>query len=127
MNFETLKKYLSGKPAAVEEFPFGDDVMVFKVMGKMFALISLNDDPLRMNLKVEPENGDMLRTIFSSITPGYHMNKKHWITVELNGEIKDKNLRGIIDDSYNLVVSKLTKKQKAELEVLKRNKLSGLI
>ena len=125
MKFEPLCNYLSNRIGAVEEFPFGPDVMVFKVSGKIFALISLNDNPLRMNLKVVPENGDMLRTIFSCITPGYHMNKRHWISVELNGELKDKNLRDIIDDSYELVVSKLTKIQKAELEILKRNNSHG--
>ncbi|NQZ56139.1 MAG: MmcQ/YjbR family DNA-binding protein [Lentisphaeraceae bacterium] len=125
MNFEALHHYLSNKIGSLEELPFGPDVMVFKVSGKVFALISLNDDLLRINLKIEPQNGDMLRTIFSCIKPGYHMNKRHWITVELNGELKDKNLRGIIDDSYKLVVSKLTKIQKAELEILKRNNSLG--
>jgi predicted DNA-binding protein (MmcQ/YjbR family) len=115
MNLEQLEKTLINKNGATKEFPFGDDVMVFKVMNKMFALVSLNDSPLNLNLKCDPNDAIAYREIYKSVNPGYHINKKHWNTVTLDGTIKNTVLLEMIDDSYNLVVSKLTKKQRQEL------------
>jgi predicted DNA-binding protein (MmcQ/YjbR family) len=98
-----------------EEFPFGEDTLVHKVMGKMFALCGI--DPFEsVNLKVDPETGVELRERYSAVLPGYHMNKKHWITVLMDGSIPDNLLRQWIRVSYDLVASGLTKKQKQTLE-----------
>jgi predicted DNA-binding protein (MmcQ/YjbR family) len=95
-----------------EGTPFGADVVVFKVGGKIFALASLDDIPPRVNLKCDPERALDLRDRYEEVQPGYHMNKKHWNTVELTGTIPDAELRGMIDHSYELVVAPLPKKRK---------------
>lgn len=100
-----------------EEFPFGENVLVYKVMGKMFALTSIEDFS-RISLKVDPENSVELQEKYPSVQPGYHLNKRHWITVLIDGSLSDKLIRGWIDDSYELVVQKLTKKEKSSLEAL---------
>jgi predicted DNA-binding protein (MmcQ/YjbR family) len=115
MNLEELEKILISKNAAVKEFPFDDKTMVFKVMNKMFALVSIQESPLRLNLKSLPEDAVGYRDIYECVTPGYHMNKKHWNSVMLDGTMKDEILIDMIDESYDLVVSKLTKKDKAQL------------
>ena len=114
-----LEKYLLHKIAAVKEFPFGEDVAVYKVMNKMFALVGFNEGLININLKCMPDDALGYRDIYKCVIPGYHMNKKHWNTIILNGEMKDEILIDMIDDSYGLVVSKLTKKEKAELMVFK--------
>lgn len=103
MNFETIRKYLLGKPEAAEEFPFGPSAMVFKVSGKMFALIAVHEMPLRINLKCDPELALHLRAAYSAVQPGYHMNKKHWNTITLDGSLPDEEILTMIDDSYDLV------------------------
>jgi predicted DNA-binding protein (MmcQ/YjbR family) len=118
MNEKKLEQYLLSKKGASKEFPFGDYVAVFKVMGKMFAVISEQDNPTRINLKATPEDCIAFREIYECVIPGYHMNKKHWNTVILDGSMEDNNLKLMIDDSYDLIVSKLTKKQKEELLTL---------
>lgn len=109
MNFNTLKNYLLAKPGAVEEFPFDAVTLVLKVSGKMFALVGLDDDPLRLNLKCDPAKAEILREIYPAIQPGYHMNKRHWNTVILDGSIADAEILSMIDDSYALVVKGLPK------------------
>ena len=109
MDFNTLKNYLLSKPAAVEEFPFDAVTLVIKVSGKMFALVDLNDDPLRLNLKCDPVRAEMLRENHPAIQPGYHMNKRHWNTIILDGSIADAEILAMIDDSYALVVKGLPK------------------
>ena len=104
MNFETLRKYLLDKPRASEEFPFGPSAMVFKVRGKMFALIAVHETPLRINLKCDPELAPHLRAAYSAVLPGYHMNKKHWNTIIIDDSIPDDEIVAMIDDSYALVV-----------------------
>ncbi len=101
------------KPGAVEETPFGPDNLVFKVGGKMFALASLDEVPPRVNLKCDPERALDLRDRYESVQPGYHMNKRHWNTVEFTGEVPDAELRRMIDDSYELVAKSLPKKRPA--------------
>ena len=118
MNIENYRAYCMGKKGVTEEFPFGENTLVYKVMGKLFALTDVEFFE-SINLKVDPEKGVELREEYPSVQPGYHMNKKHWITVLMDGSIPDKLLRQWIDDSYQLVVSGLTKKQQAELMSLK--------
>ena len=117
MDLKKLEKLLISKQGATKEFPFGEEVMVFKVVNKMFALISLNDDPLNLNLKCDPQDAIAYREIYDCVNPGYHMNKKHWNTLTLNGSMHQNILKDMIDESYDLVVNKLTKKQKEELSL----------
>ncbi len=119
MNLNILEQTLLSKNATTKEFPFGDDVIVFKVMNKMFALIPLDDDTLRINLKCDPQDALAYRDIYKCVKAGYHMNKKHWNTVTLDGSMKDEILVDMINDSYNLVVAKLTKKEKIRLKLVK--------
>ena len=105
-------RYFSSLIGARYSFPFGDDAMVYKVGGKMFGFIYQKDDVLRLNLKCDPEHAQELRHIFTSVIPGYHMNKKHWNTVLLNGELPRGEIERQIDHSYQLVVDKLPKKQR---------------
>lgn len=115
MKFDILREYLSKKKGATEEFPFGPTAMVFKVMGKMFALIAVDKDPLRINLKCEPDLAMHLRHAYNAVLPGYHMNKKHWNTVIMDGSIPDAEIRKMIDDSYELVVAILNKSDREKL------------
>ncbi len=85
MNFDTLQAYLLAKPAAREDFPFDTTTLVLKVSGKMFALLGINNDPLRINLKCNPVKAEILREQYPAVLPGYHMNKRHWNTVVLDG------------------------------------------
>jgi len=85
MDFESLRKYFLDKPGATEDFPFGPSAMVFKVRSKMFALIAVEETPLRINLKCDPELARHLRAAYDAVQPGYHMNKKHWNTVLIDG------------------------------------------
>jgi predicted DNA-binding protein (MmcQ/YjbR family) len=103
------------KPGSVEDYPFGDGAAVFKVAGKMFALISLGPPPGSVSLKCDPDLADELRTRHAAITPGYHLNKRHWNTVELDDSVPDDELSELIDHSYQLVVARLTKAQRATL------------
>lgn len=100
-----------------EEFPFDEETLVLKVMGKMFALSNINEFN-SINLKCDPENALELREKFQAVQPGYHMNKKHWNTVLIDGSIPDTLLRQWIDESYQLVVVGLPKTQKIALETL---------
>ena len=109
MNFETLRNYLLSKPEAKEDFPFDDKTLVFKVAGKMFALLGLNQEPLRLNLKCEPLHAELLRERYPAVLPGYHMNKRHWNSVLLDGSIPAEQLLAMIDASYDLVVQGLPK------------------
>jgi len=116
MNKETLEKYLSSLAGAKECYPFGPDPLVFKVMNKMFAYVSGKEGVPVVTLKCVPLDGEVLAEQFQAISPGYHMNKKHWITVSLTDEIPDDMLIDLAEKSYELVVSKLTKANKAKLQ-----------
>ena len=115
MNIESFRTYCLIKKGVTEEFPFDAETLVLKVMGKMFALANVNDFA-SINLKCDPENAVELREKYAAVQPGYHMSKKHWNTVLIDGSIPDKLLRQWIDESYQLVVSGLTKTQKIALE-----------
>ena len=114
MNIEKIRQHCLKKKGVTECFPFDEDTLVFKVMGKMFGLISLSN-PLSVNLKCEPELAMELREKYDGVTPGYHMNKKLWNTVSLNEGIPDKEILSWIDHSYDQVVKGLPKKNQAEL------------
>lgn len=109
MDLEKLREYCLGKPAANESMPFGEDVLVFKVAGKIFALASLDEVPARVNLKCDPDLALELRDRYEQVRPGYHMNKKHWNTVEIESGIPAVELRKMIDHSYDLVMRSLPK------------------
>ncbi|HJN06417.1 MAG TPA: MmcQ/YjbR family DNA-binding protein [Bacteroidales bacterium] len=114
MNVEDIRMYCLEKKGVTESFPFDDTTLVFKVVGKMFALVNL-DGNLRLNLKCDPEQAIILREHHDSVIPGYHMNKKHWNTILLDETIADRLLMEWIDDSYNLIVENLPKKLKQKL------------
>ena len=105
MDIETLREYCISKKGVSESFPFGDDTLVFKAGGKIFALVNLDGD-LSINLKCDPLLAIELRERYSSVTPGYHMNKKHWNTVLLDGSVPDKEILSWIDHSYEMVAGK---------------------
>jgi predicted DNA-binding protein (MmcQ/YjbR family) len=109
MDLAQFREYCLSKPRATEGTPFGPDVLVFKVGGKMFALAALDEVPTTVNLKCDPDLALDLRDRYEQVTPGYHMNKKHWNTVEIEGGIPDAELRKMIDHSYNLVAEGLRK------------------
>src|SRR5690554_763806 len=115
MNIEELRNYCLAKKGVTEGFPFGEDALVFKVMTKMFCLANLDGD-LQLSLKNQPSVNLELREHFPAIRPGYHMNKQHWNTVEINGSLPDDLIRRLIDESYELVVNGMSGKQKAELK-----------
>jgi predicted DNA-binding protein (MmcQ/YjbR family) len=108
MTLDHIREYCLKKKFVTEEFPFGEDTLVYKVMGKMFLLTGLNP-PLSINIKCDPETAIDLRERYSAVLPGYHMNKKHWNTVEIDGTIPPKLIFRWIDDSYELVVKSLPK------------------
>jgi len=109
MDVAEFREYCLSKPSATEHIPFGPDVLVFKVGGKMFALAALDEVPTTVNLKCDPDLALDLRDRYEQVRPGYHMNKKHWNTVEISGGIQDIELRKMIDHSYELVVERLAK------------------
>jgi len=111
MNIEEFRAYCLAKPNATEGTPFGENTLVFKVRGKMFALASLDEVPPRVNLKCDPERALDLRDRYEEVTPGYHINKKHWNTIELIGGVPAAELRGMIDHSYELVVASVPKRR----------------
>lgn len=110
MNIELLREYCLSKPGVEETLPFGPDNLVFKVGGKMFLLAGLDNDPLQFNVKCDPEKAIELRETYSCVLPGYHMNKKHWNTIIVDGSVSTRQLKEWIDDSYELVAGKTNKK-----------------
>jgi predicted DNA-binding protein (MmcQ/YjbR family) len=116
MNLETVREYCLKKKAVTESLPFDDETLVFKVAGKMFALLSLSGD-WGLNLKCDPEKAVELREKYSDIAPGYHMNKTHWNTLNLNGILPEKLVFELIDHSYHLIVESLSKKIKQEADL----------
>ncbi len=117
MDVETARQYLLGKPEALEDYPFGPDVAVMKVRGKMFATLSTFEGEGRMNLKCDPDQALALRDIFAAVQPGYHMNKKHWNTVCLDGSIPQGELERMIDHSYSLVLIGLPKAERDAMAI----------
>jgi predicted DNA-binding protein (MmcQ/YjbR family) len=118
MDMETIRNYCLSKKGTTESFPFGDSTLVFKVVGKIFLLMSLDRLPLQFNIKCDPEKAEELREQFASVIPAFHMNKKHWNTVVLDGAVPIKYIREWIDDSYTLVVTSLPAKDRQQLGLL---------
>jgi len=118
ITLDLLRSCLLAKKGTTEEQPFGPDVLVYKVQGKMFALLAWQDDPLRITLKCDPDDALALRQQYAAVQPGYHMNKRHWNTITLDGSVPQPALEEMIDDSWALVVAGLSKKQQAQLQQL---------
>lgn len=116
MNIEAFREYCLQKPGVTEGFPFGGDTLVFKVMGKMFAATGLDSEAFRVNLKCEPQRALRLREQHPEVQPGYHMNKKHWNTVDFEGGLSEALLLELTDHSYELVTAKLPKAQRQALQ-----------
>ncbi len=115
MHLDDLRDHCLAKPGATEGFPFGDDALVFKVAGKMFALASLERLPPTVTLKCDPERALDLRERHEDVRPGYHMNKRHWNTVGLRGDVPGALLRELVDHSYALVVGGLPRRERDRL------------
>lgn len=115
MNIEECRDYCLSKGYVTESFPFDEQTIVFKVDTKMFALSALERHPTTLNLKCNPERSIELRAQYPEVIPGYHMNKKHWNTIQINGNLSSLQLKELIDHSYELVVHSLTKKRQKEL------------
>ncbi len=110
MNIESTREYALQKPGVTEGFPFGEDTLVFKVSDKIFLLASLDTTPLQFNVKCDPEKAIQLREDYpGSVLPGYHMNKKHWNTIIVDGRLSGRQVKEMIDDSYGLVAPKKKK------------------
>lgn len=109
MNIEQLHEYALSLPDVTESFPFDETTLVMKAGGKMFLLVSLDADPLQFNVKCDPERAIELREEYDCVLPGYHMNKKHWNTIVVDGTLTNKQLKEMVLDSYNLVVKKKKK------------------
>jgi predicted DNA-binding protein (MmcQ/YjbR family) len=115
MNAAELRSYCLSFAGAAETFPFGPEPSVFKVAGKMFAISQLDQAPLRVSLKCDPGLAEQLRDTYDAVIPGYHLNKRHWNTVVLDGSLTDQLITEMIEDSYDLVVSGLPKARQAAL------------
>lgn len=118
MNYDALCEYLDQKPGSRRDMPFGPDALVFKVLEKMFAIVAWQADPLMVSLKADPVDALILRKQYPAVKPGYHLHKKHWNTVTLDGSIPDDVLQGMIDDSYHLVACAMTRADQAKLRLL---------
>ena len=108
MNIETLREYCLSKPGVEESLPFGPDTLFYKIKGKIFLLTSLNEDQLRFNVKCDPDLAVELREHYSCVLPGYHMNKKHWNTIVVDGTVSSQKLKGWIDHSYDLIAKQFS-------------------
>ena len=115
-NLDTVRSALLAKPGAEETFPFDAVTLVAKVGGKMFALLATTGTPLRLSLKVDPDFGEVLRATHPAIQPGYHLNKRHWVTLSLDGSLEPALVQELIDGSYRLVVQSLSRAVRAQLE-----------
>jgi predicted DNA-binding protein (MmcQ/YjbR family) len=110
-----LRRRCLAKSGATEEFPFGDEPSVFKVGGKIFAISSIRSRPLRVSLKCDPDLAEALRATHPAIRPGYHLNKRHWITLTLDGSVPEGTVLDLLQDSYDLVVAGLPAKRRASI------------
>jgi predicted DNA-binding protein (MmcQ/YjbR family) len=116
MNAQQARDYLLQQPEAWEDYPFGPDVAVFKITSKMYATLGYENDLARINLKCDPDEAQFLRDMFEAVQPGYHMNKRHWNTVLLDGSIPTGEVERMIDSSYTLVVKGMSKAERDRLQ-----------
>ncbi len=121
LSLEAIKEYCLSKPGASAGYPFGEGTLVFKVLDRMFALCSEDVAPLRMNLKCDPDDALALRTQYEAIIPGYHMNKKHWNSLIMDGSLPEGLVFELIDHSYALVVNKMSQAKQRKLRAIERN------
>ena len=115
MDATALRAWCLEQPGAIEDFPFGPETSVFKVAGKIFAISALDRTPLEVSVKCEPELAVALRRSYPAIRPGYHLNKRHWNTVAVDGSLGDQLVRDLVEDSYDLIVSALPKRIREQL------------
>ncbi|HEY9043381.1 MAG TPA: MmcQ/YjbR family DNA-binding protein [Rheinheimera sp.] len=115
MNFQDCREHCLMQQQSSEDFPFGPDIYVYKVVGKIFAILSETAGGARVNLKCDPQEALMLRDIFPAITPGYHMNKQHWNTLLLDGSVPENEVKRQIEHSYQLVVKSLPRARRPQL------------
>lgn len=115
MNHKQVEEYILAKPGAKLDYPFGEEVAVYKIQGKMFALIAEKSDPLRLSLKCEPLLAVTLREKYESVMPGYHLNKKHWNTLVLTGQLSNQEVFDLINHSYQLVLDGLSQEDQDKL------------
>jgi predicted DNA-binding protein (MmcQ/YjbR family) len=115
MDREAMLGYLADRPGSVEDYPFGDDVAVFKVGGRVFALCGLTGHPGSVSLKCDPTLAEALRARYPSVRPGYHLNKRHWNTVDLDGSVPADELAELVDHSWELVVANLPRRDRDAL------------
>jgi predicted DNA-binding protein (MmcQ/YjbR family) len=108
---DELREWCLAQPGAEETFPFSEGMSVFKVRGKMFAVTRLDGEPLSVSLKCDPVLAEDLRATHAAIQPGYHLNKRHWITVTVDGSLPDRTIRDLVEDSYDLVKPKLRRRK----------------
>lgn len=118
MDIAALERYLLGKKGVTAERPFGPEVCVYKVLGKMFALVP-DDPPLRISLKCDPDEALFLRDMYTAVQPGYHLNKQHWNSVAIDGSIPDTEIWRMVDLSYDLVAKGLKKAERELLQTLR--------
>jgi len=118
MNIEELRDYCNSKKGVEEGFPFGPEHIVFKVMGKVFLIASIDEHPLRFNAKCDPEKAVELRERYACVVPGYHMNKKHWNSIIADGSVNVGLLQEWITHSYDLIVNKLPRQQQQQMKKL---------
>jgi predicted DNA-binding protein (MmcQ/YjbR family) len=112
MTSKALRRICLAFPGATEDFPFSPGTSVFKVAGKVFAITALDDRPLKISLKCEPALAEQLRDSYPQIAPGYHLNKRHWNTVTIDGALPDRMVRDLVEDSYDLVVAGLPRAER---------------
>jgi predicted DNA-binding protein (MmcQ/YjbR family) len=112
MDRDAVLGYCGSRTGAVEDYPFGDDVAVFKVGGRVFAICALTGHPGSVSLKCDPTLAEALRDRYPAVTPGYHLNKRHWNTVELDGSVPDDELAELVDHSWELVVAQLPRRDR---------------
>jgi predicted DNA-binding protein (MmcQ/YjbR family) len=112
MDRDGMLRFLNDRPGAVEDYPFGEEVAVFKVGGRVFALLALDSQPGSVSLKCDPTLAEALRDRYPSVTPGYHLNKRHWNTIQLDGSVPGDELAELVDHSWELVVAKLPRRDR---------------
>ncbi len=122
MTLDELKRHLRSKPGATEETPFGPEHLVYKVMGKIFAVVGWDEEPVTMSLKCDPEGVEVLRKVFRAVTPAPYFDKRYWNLVVLDGSIPEPELLAMVDDSYDLVVEGLTRAQREQLQRRRRTR-----
>jgi len=126
MELEIVRDYGLAKPGTTEDFPFDEEVLVFRVMGKIYLLTNIEQqDPASINLKCDPDRAIELRAQYDAVTPGYHMNKKHWNTMILNGSIPEDEVWALIDHSYALVAKGLKRADRDALAKLLTRQAKG--